>query len=431
MEHNSYKIDAYIGEQIYIKTLDFGLTVYLMPKKHFAKKYAFFATHFGGIHSAYTIDGKIINRPHGAAHFLEHQIFEDKDKSSFERFEEIGANLNAYTSNTSTVYHFDTVDHFEQGIKMLIDMVQETEISDASVIKEKEVIIQEIRMYMDEPLWDLSSNLYNGMYYNHPIKTDIAGTIESVKALDKEAILSCYEHFYAPNNMSLFLYGDFDHERLFEHLQDMFSDEYKNRTSIPKLWLPEEPVGIQYREKNVVKDISKGSMLLGFKGQPFEEKDKEHQLVALKMANDLMFGRSSAFFMSCYNKGLISDAFDFDVQMGEGYAHAVVGNETDQIDALYDAILQEMQRHLNEGFNPQDFERMKKKALGRTIASFNSLQSIANNYTQSVMRGINLFKQMDVYKHITLEDVYQTMQRFYNMDHHTLSSLTKGKIEKV
>lgn len=430
MGTENFKVDAYIGEQIYIKTLDFGLTVYMMPKKHFAKKYAFFATHYGGIHNAYSLDGKHFERPHGAAHFLEHQIFEDKDKSSFERFEEIGANLNAYTSNTSTVYHFDTVDHFEIGIKMLIDMVQEAEITEASVLKEQDVIIQEIRMYMDEPMWDLSTNLYEGMYFNHPIRTDIAGTIESVKALNKEAILSCYEHFYAPNNMSLFLYGDFDHEALFEHLNDMFKSEYKSRTSKPKLFLPEEPNGICYKRKDVQKDISKGSMLVGFKGKPFKESDKENRLVALKMANDLMFGRSSAFFMESYNKGLISDAFDFDVQMGAGYAHAIVGNETDHVDAVYESILRETQRHLNEGFNPQDFERMKKKALGRTIASFNSLQSIANNYTQSVMRGVNLFKQMEAYKQITLEDMHVAMKDFYDMDNHTLSSLTKNKNEK-
>lgn len=423
----SFKVDAYIGEQIFIKKLDFGLTVYMMPKKHFAKKYAFFATHYGGIYNAYELDGKIINRPHGAAHFLEHQIFEDKDKSSFERFEEIGANLNAYTSNTSTVYHFDTVDHFEVGIKMLVDMVQEVQITEASVLKEQGVIIQEIKMYMDEPLWDLSTNLYEGMYFNHPVRTDIAGTVESVKALDKEALLGCYEHFYAPNNMSLFLYGDFEHEALFDQLDAMFKEEYKNRTNKPKLFVPDEPRSIRYKSKDVKKDISKGTMLIGFKGQPFGEKEKASRLVALKMANDLMFGRSSGFFMDCYNKGLVSDTFDFDVQMGPGYAHAIVGNETDQVDALYEAILSETNRHLKEGFNPLDFERLKKKTLGRTVASFNSLQSITSNYTQAVMRGVDLFKQMEAYKQITLEDMHVAMKDFYDMDNHTLSSVTKNK----
>lgn len=427
----TYEISRYIGETVYKKRLSTGLEVFILPKKHFAKKYAFYATQYGGIYSDYEVAGVRYNVPLGTAHFLEHQIFEDKEKSSFERFEALGANLNAYTSSTSTVYHFDSVDNFDEGLKLLIEMVHKTDITEASVKKEIEVIDQEIRMYMDEPAWDLSNNLYKGLFHHHPVRYEIAGTVESIREITQDTILQCYNHFYAPTNMKLFLYGDIEVERTVETLEQLFKTIQLNRSPKPMLILPEEPMSIKRPRIEVSKGISKGMMLVGFKGNPAAYvMNKESKSAALKIANDLMFGRSSQFFMKAYETGLVSDAFDFDMQIGDGYAMSLVGNETDQIEAVYEAILNEIRHHIENGFVTEDFERMKKKILGRTVASFNSLQSIAGNFTQSSMRGNDLFKQMEAYKHLTKESVHEAMVEFYNMNNVTLSAVHKNKTTK-
>lgn len=423
---NRIETRQYIGETVYISRLSNGLDVYILPKKHFAKKYAFYATQYGGVHNHYEVGTESFKVPLGTAHFLEHQIFEDKEKSNFERFESLGANLNAYTSSASTVYHFDSVDHFEEGIELLVGMVHNTDISQASVKKEIEVIDQEIRMYMDEPAWDLSNNLYKGLFHDHPIRYEIAGTVESIREIDKDIILRCYSHFYSPNNMSLFLYGDIEVDGMFEWLESVFAKYPKNDTPKPKLILPNEPYKVKQQRLEAKKNISKGMMLVGFKGDiTLFENNKEEKVAALKIANDLMFGRSSRFFMEAYEKGVVTDAFDFDSQVGEGYAMSLVGNETDQIDALYDMIMEEIHRHQRDGFDHEDFVRMQRKILGRTVASFNSLQSIAGNFTQSVMRGNDLFKQMEAYKQLTLDSVNEAVRTFYDLENHTLSALFK------
>ncbi len=418
---------SYIGETVHTYKLACGLSVHIMPKKYFAKKYAFFATQYGGIYTDYTLGDDVFHMPQGTAHFLEHQIFEDKEKSSFERFEALGASLNAYTSSTSTVYHFDSIDNFDEGLKLLVDLVQNTDISETSVDKEIEVIDQEIRMYMDEPAWELSNNLYRGLYHEHPIRSEIAGTVESIREINKDKILQCYDHFYTPKNMHMFLYGDIDAEKTIDGLETLFSKRYMHNTNQPKLILPNEPEGICYKRKDIVKNIGKGMMLVGFKGNPsYFAENKEDKLAALKIANDLMFGRSSRFFMQSIEAGLITDGFDFDTQLGEGYAMSLVGNETDHIDALYELILKELETHIQNGFDAEDFVRMKRKIMGRTVASFNSLQSIAGNYTQSIMKGNDLFKQMEAYKNLTLESVHEAIQSFYKLDNHTLSAVHKA-----
>lgn len=425
---NHIKTHQYIGETVYSTKLSTGLDVFILPKKYFAKKYAFYATQYGGIHNHYKIGDTAHHVPLGTAHFLEHQIFEDKEKSNFEKFEALGANLNAYTSSSSTVYHFDSVDYFEEGIELLIQMVQNTDISNESVKKEIEVIDQEIRMYMDEPAWDLSNNLYKGLFHDHPIRYEIAGTVESIREIDRDVIMNCYSHFYSPNNMSLFLYGDIEVEKMIEWLESVFTKFPRNNTPKPTLILPDEPYKVKYDRMDAKKNISKGMMLLGFKGDYSKfESNKEEKIAALKIANDLLFGRSSRFFMEAYDKNVVTDAFDFDSQVGEGYAMSLVGNETDQIDKLYEMILEELRHHQINGFDEGDFVRMQRKIMGRTVASFNSLQSIAGNFTQSVMRGNDLFKQMEAYRTLTLDSVNNAVRTFYDLKNHTLSAIHKNQ----
>jgi predicted Zn-dependent peptidase len=419
----------YIRETVYYKKLNSGLDVYILPKKSFAKKYAFFATRYGGLDNHFRIEGRDdIKMPLGIAHFLEHQVFEEEDESNFERFEKIGANVNAYTSYGTTVYHFDTVDAFDDGLKYLMDMVQNTAISDSSVEKEKKVIEQEIRMYYDEPEWLLSSGLMKSLYHKHPIREDIAGSVESVQSITREAVLDCYRYFYNPDNMALFVYGDVDSEKVLEQIDSYQTDAFKSNRFSPKILLPEEPYAVAQKRLMIERPIGKDQMLIGFKSKPMDHlPDRELRMVALRVANDMMFGRSSDHFDRCYSKGLINDGFDFELQAQKGYAYVLVGNETEDVEQLYAETIETLRRHLKDGFDKTAFLRMKKKLLGRMITSFNALQSIANNYTYSMMRGTDLFEQVAAYNTLTYEMLHTAVRDFYDADNHSLSALVNKK----
>lgn len=423
-------VHSFFGENVHVRQLKCGLTVYLMSKPYFSKKYAFLSTQFGGFYHQYEYDGERFEASKGVAHFLEHQIFESQGKSHFEKFEALGASLNAYTSSTSTVYHFDTTENYETCLKMLVDMVFNIHITDESVEKERGIIIQEIKMYMDEPEWDLNTNLMNGLYQQHPIKEDIAGTVESVQNTTKDEIIRCYEHFYQPSNMSLFLYGDFDLEQIYALTEKLFEHEFSCVQCVkqvkPTLILPEETSQIGYLEKTMVKDVSLGMVMVGFKGNvSYFNENRYRKLGALKIANDLMFGRSSHFFKTSYDAGIVFEGFDFDIQVGDGYAMAVIGNETDHQQQIVEGILDTISYYQKNGFEEADFVRMKRKIMGRTVASFNSLQSIANNYTHLIMRNSNLFEQLESYKDISLDEVNQCVKAFYDLSKVSVSKIVK------
>jgi predicted Zn-dependent peptidase len=432
MSKTSNHYNAFLGETVHVQTLDSGLRVYIIPKRGFTKKYAFFATRYGGISNHFKLsNGEEVNMPMGIAHFLEHQIFEDQEESTFVKFEKIGANVNAYTSNTSTVYYFDTVHDFDKGLGYLMELVQNTSITAETVEKEKGIIIQEINMYKDELDWSLTMNLYRAMYHNHPIIHDIAGTVESVSGTSAEEILACYHHFYTPNNMSVFIYGDVNPEETFKLVDSLQTPKFRAKSEVPLVLIPDEPHEIKEKRIEIKGDIPKDRFYIGFKADPLLFGDESNKYAAaIRVANDIIFGRSSKLYEKAMQQGLITDGFDVDSQFGKGYAFAVVGGESKNIDALYELIIEALKEALEKGLDEDDFKRMKRKLVGRLLISFNALQSLASNYTYHIMKGTDLFDYVNWLQELDYDDVMAALKVFYDVDNHAISVIRKEEPSK-
>ena len=139
-----------LGEAYYRAVHQSGLPIYIFPKK-MATTHALLAVHYGSVDQA--ADGAENTAfPDGVAHFLEHKLFVNEDGSdSFERFTALGADANAYTSHTRTVYLFSATDHFDRSLAELIDFVTHPYFTPDSVAKEQGIIGEEIRMCRDNP----------------------------------------------------------------------------------------------------------------------------------------------------------------------------------------------------------------------------------------------------------------------------------------
>ena len=153
---------------------------------------------------------EFIQVPDGIAHFLEHKLFEKEDGDVFQQFSKQGASANAFTSFTRTAYLFSSTSEFEKNLTTLIDFVQDPYFSEKTVEKEKGIIGQEINMYDDNPDWRLYFGTIANMYHHHPVKIDIAGTVESIAPITKDMLYECYHTFYHPSNMLLFIIGPVD-----------------------------------------------------------------------------------------------------------------------------------------------------------------------------------------------------------------------------
>lgn len=173
--------------------------------KGFSSVEALFGTKYGSINTMFKTsdDAEYTTVPEGIAHFLEHKLFENEDCDVFELYAKTGASANAFTSFDKTCYIFSSSHNYQDSLRILLDFVQKPYFTKENVDKEQGIIGQEIKMTNDNPDWRLFFNLLRGMYHNHPVKIDIAGTVESIAEIDADLLYKCYNTFYNLNNMVL------------------------------------------------------------------------------------------------------------------------------------------------------------------------------------------------------------------------------------
>ena len=199
-----------IGEAVCRERLTNGLEVCVVPKPGYAKKYAFFSTRYGGMDTRFCLDGQWLNTPAGIAHYLEHKMFDTREGNALQELAKNGAEPNAFTSNAMTAYYFDSTEHFEENLRILLSFVSIPYFTDESVAKEQGIIGQEIRMIEDNPDWQIYTRMLRAMYHRHAARTSIAGTVESISHITADTLYNCHKAFYTPANMILTVVGDVD-----------------------------------------------------------------------------------------------------------------------------------------------------------------------------------------------------------------------------
>ena len=182
-----------LSEKYYKIVHKSGLPIYVFPKDR-TGTYAIFSTKFGGAVSKYVINGEEREIPLGCAHFLEHKMFDNKDKAGADDiFSALGAYDNAYTSGDRTAYLFSCTENFEECLTELLSFVTQPYFTKKSVKKEIGIISEEIRECLDDPYDRCNMNLFEAMYYHNNVKNEICGTEKSISCSTPEVLYKCCE----------------------------------------------------------------------------------------------------------------------------------------------------------------------------------------------------------------------------------------------
>ncbi|UNC91473.1 EF-P 5-aminopentanol modification-associated protein YfmH [Candidatus Contubernalis alkaliaceticus] len=419
-----------IQEKVHVATLYPGLEVFVFPKKGYNKKYASFATQFGSIDNSFYVEGNknLLEVPDGVAHFLEHKLFEGEKGNVFDEFARKGASANAYTNFTMTNYLFSSTDNFEDCFDLLINFVQDPYFTAESVEKEKGIIAQEIRMYEDNPGWRLFFNLLGCLYSVHPVRKDIAGTVESIMDIDEEILYKCYRTFYHPSNMALFVVGDLEPERVIHQvMENLEHRDYQPLGEIKRIY-PEEPQAVRDKCVREKMEVYQPLLSLGFKDRNvgFTGRDLFKKELASELVLEMLFGKSTETYNRLYEEGLINDQFGTSFVAEKDYAYTMMGGETPDPDKLYQALLDSITQYIQKGFKEEDFERQRRKMLGEFLRNFNSLEFIANNFLYYHFRENNLFDFVSLLQEMKAEDIHLRLRELFDKDYHSCSIITSN-----
>lgn len=417
-------INDRIKEKILYEELESGLKVYFMPKPGFTKKYAIFSTNYGSIDNSFIPIGEDnpIIVPEGIAHFLEHKLFEEEESNIFDKFSQMGAYVNANTSFNQTNYLFYTTDHFYESLELLVKFVQSPYLTDENVEKEKGIIAQEIKMYEDNPKWRVFFNCLKAMYINHPIKIDIAGTVESINTITKDLLYKSYNTFYNPSNMVLFVVGDLSFDEVIETVKKS-EKKFEKSEPIDNRIFPDEPNRVK---QNLIEEkmfVSTPLFYLGFKdyqlGLVGEEAIKKD--LVTNMILDLLFTPSSIFYNDLYNEGLIDNTFGAYFTGKKNYGHSLIVGQSEKPEAIQERIKDLINKPAEEVLKIEDFDRLKKKNLGGFLMGFNSVEFIANNFIDLYFDGFNLLDYLEVLEKLEFSDVLKRYKEHFTNDNIVLS----------
>ncbi len=411
-----------LDETLYSAVHPTGLRIYVMPKKGFSKTYAIFGTQFGSVNNRFVPIGEKddIVVPDGVAHFLEHKMFEQPDGSNaFDLFSKYGANANAFTSFTNTCYLFSCTNNFDECFAHLIDYVQKPHFTDENIAKEQGIIGQEIRMYDDDGEWKVMFNMLKALYSNNPVRVDIAGTIESISEINKDVLYNCYNTYYNPANMVIAVAGDVSFEKVFDIVEKTVIQ--RDSGEVESLY-PKEPKEVSTPYIEDYSSVAKPLCSIGFKDNYLKSGAELLKREAiLKLIVKIIAGKSSRFYEKNYAQGLINDTFDTDVMTELSFSCASFGGECENPKLLQEEILNEIKAFSINGFDKNEFERVKRAFFGSFIRSFNNVESIGGLLCRNFLNDIDITDFPQIYASITLEDLQQVLDEVFRKETCVLS----------
>ena len=411
-----------IKEKAYIEKLENGLNIIIIPKQHTKKKYVIWGTHFGSIDNRFIMPKteEEVFIPDGVAHFLEHKMFEQPNgTNSLDTLMALGIDANAYTTNDHTAYLFECTDHFEEGLNELMDYVQHPYFTDENVEKEKGIIGQEIKMYDDDPGWQLYMNAMDCMYQENPIKIDIAGTVESISKIDPDVLYKCYNTFYHPSNMTMVICGDFEPEKLLEEIKKRLESK-ENQGEIKRIYTPKEKK-INKTDKIVQMEVSTPIFMMGYKDITNGELSKVRKHIAVEILFNMIIGKSSDLYKELYEQGLLVSHPDTDYEFGSEYAHILISGVSKNPKTVVDKIIQKVEQLKNEGLNQEEFERARRKLYGDYVIEYNSVADIARMFLADSMKQINSFDYIEEFETVTKEYTENILKEIFKKENQILS----------
>ena len=395
-----------LGERYVRIDHESGLSIYVFPKA-LSTTYAILSARYGSVDRKFRLPGEdFVKVPDGVAHFLEHKLFENEDGSdSFERFSQLGADANAYTTCNRTSYLFSCTDRFEESLEELLTFVTHPHFTKESVKREQGIIAEEIRMYDDNPWERCFQNLMEGLYEKNPIRVNICGTEKTISKITPKILDDCYRAFYQLSNMALIVCGEVEEAAVLRVADRVLPKKGEN---IPvERWIDAEGKAAYRSFVSTRMQVAKPIFSIGIKDVdiPKDPRERIRRDAALSLLEEILFSRSGRFYNALFEEGLITPSYSYGYSIAEGFAfHALTGecDDPEEIERRFLSFLEEAKR---EGVSREDFERCRRALYADVIRYYDSTEDIATELLTFVFDGGELFDYPSVIESLTWEEI--------------------------
>lgn len=404
-----------VGETVYQTVLANGLRVFLLPKNDFNETYGIISTNFGSVDTGIVSreTNQVTQYPAGIAHFLEHKLFEGpQGKDLLLEFTKLGAESNAFTSFTRTSYLFSATDNISENLQLLQKLVHRADFTKESILREQDIISQEIEMYQDNPDYRLFFGALANLYPQTPLAEDIAGTKESISEITVENLKENFSNFYHPSNMTLFVIGNFDLEQIAAEIAEqqeklVFAGSSETIEKIPVSLHPVVSTDTYRME------VASPKLAVGIRGTDFvDESELYRYKITLKLLFAMMFGWTSKRFQSLYESGKMDNSLTLEVEVEKDFHFVMLTMDTQEPVGLSHQFRSAIKNFDKDpDVTEEHLDTIKSEMFGDFLHGLNSLEYIATQYEPQLM-GENLFDLPKILQDISLNDVIKLGHRF-------------------
>ena len=404
-----------VGEIVYQTVLANGLRVFLLPKNDFNETYGIISTNFGSVDTGIVSreTNQVTQYPAGISHFLEHKLFEGPHgKDLLLEFTKLGAESNAFTSFTRTSYLFSATDNISENLQLLQELVHRADFTKESILREQDIIGQEIEMYQDNPDYRLFFGALANLYPQTPLAEDIAGTKESITEITVENLKEKFKNFYHPSNMTLFVIGNFDLEQIAAEIA-----EQQEKLVFPGSSEPIEKIPVTLHPvvstDTYRMEVASPKLAVGIRGTDFvDESELYCYKITLKLLFAMMFGWTSKRFQSLYESGKMDNSLTLEVEVEKDFHFVMLTMDTQEPVGLSHQFRSAIKNFDKDpDVTEEHLDTIKSEMFGDFLHGLNSLEYIATQY-EPYLTGENLFDLPKILQDISLNDVIKLGHRF-------------------
>ena len=343
----------------------------------------------------------------GISHVLEHMIFKGTPtRSYFEISEEIdylGANVNAHTTKEETVFYINALTQFlGKSVDILFDIVTNSTIDEKELEKEKDVIVEEIKMYKDSPddlVFETNyADCINGQYGK-----PIIGTEESVKGFTAEEIRKYYRERYTKDNILIVVSGNFDKDEIIQKINEYFRKLADTKVD------RREKIDFSFNagKKTVSKDINQVNICISHKSEDYNSEKKVYTDI---LSNIIGGSMSSRLFQEIREKnGLAYSVYTYNqYYLSGGLTSTYIGTNLESYEKAIEITLLEFKKLRENGVTEEELQKSKNKYISRISFAMENPRSrmgILGNYyirkneildTEKLKNKVNAVKLEDV-----------------------------------
>lgn len=401
-----------VDEELFIETLDNGITVYMYPTKKTKNFYLSISVKYGACVEKYKVGNKVFDIIPGSAHFLEHKVMALSENVEIsKKINELGSLANAWTSYRGTNYNIFGSINIKENLRILLELFYHPDITDESVEKEKGIIGEEIDMYKDNIDRNMYDHLYKNLFNNSFMRNTVVGERSDIEKITKESLMTVYNNFYIPKNTFIIVTGDFDTKEIIEEIKEYLSHLDLPNKEIPKIIKEKDDKKVSVPYEEITKNTEDVRVKLGIKipRKNFAIKDNDLLRIYLNIIMSNNFSATSELFEKYKNENIV-------ISIGSGINiiddYVIIGISAFTNDG--NLFIERIKKDINKlKLTKSDFERKKKLYLKGYICDFDNIEDVEYIICESIMLDEGLsYNDYSRINNMTYEEANKILKSF-------------------